>query len=132
MAQIILSDGRTIPIVKPHIGDQMELERQMRAIRKGYGPKEFTADLKLASFNQAFSLFASFLRAGVDITIQEVLAIDMSELGGLLKFDAAEVASAEGDESEGEGEQTVDPTPAPTVVDDAPAHPTTGGLSAIG
>ena len=114
MASIALSDGRVIPVVKPHIGDQMELERQMRAIRKDYGPKEFQEDLKLSSFGTAFALFASFNRAGVPTTIQEVLELDLNELGQVLKLDSSETF-----ESEGEGEKSDDPQSSATVADDA-------------
>lgn len=114
MASIQLADGRVVPIVKPHIGDQMELERQMRATQKGYGPKEFQEDLKLSSFGTAFALFATLNRAGVPTTIHEILALDLGELGAVLKLDPSESFDDENSD-EGEGEQSADPQPAETV-----------------
>ena len=118
MASIELTDGRVVPVVKPSIKDQMMLERQMRTTRKKYGPADFAADLKLASFQQAFAIFASFNRAGVPTTIHEVLELDMDDLGKLIKLDPSETADDEdedGDEDESEGEQGVDPQLARTA-----------------
>jgi len=112
MARITLSDGRTVPVVKPHLGDQMELERQMRQDRKKYGPKDFQEDLKISTFQTAFTLFASFNRAGVPTTIQDILTLDLDQLGDLITLEPGD--SADDDESESEGEQSEDPQPAPT------------------
>lgn len=109
MATIKLSDGREIPIIKPHLGDQMDLERQMRATNPNYGPHQFRDDMNLGSFQTAFSIFASLKRAGIPTTITEVLELDLGELTLTLE---------PGDDpdqfSEGEGEQSADPQPAPT------------------
>lgn len=121
MATIKLSDGREVPIVKPTIADQMMLERQMRGTRKKYGPADFMEDMKLASFNQAFGLFASFNRAGVRVTIQEVLELDLGELSKLVTLEPGDAPDDdEPDEAESEGEQSVDPQLAPTVAVAAP------------
>lgn len=110
MASIELSDGREIPIVKPHIGDQMELERQMRALRPKYGPADFKEDMELSGFQTAFALFASFNRAGVKTSIGEVLELDLEALGSIVKRDPGD----EPEDEEAEGEQSEDPQPAPT------------------
>jgi hypothetical protein len=114
VASIQLSDGRVVPIVKPHVGDQMELERQMRSTRKGYGPKEFHDDLKLSSFGTAFALFATLNRAGVPTTIQEVLELDLDQLGSVLKLDPSE-SFDDDNPAEVEGEKNMDPQSAETV-----------------
>lgn len=113
MATLTLSDGRIVPIVKPHIGDQMELERQMKATNPKYGPAQFKEDLKLSGFQTAFSLFASFNRAGVKTTIQDVLELDLSELSDLVNLEPGDDADADAD-PESEGEQSDDPQVAPT------------------
>lgn len=114
MATITLSDGRVVPVVKPHIGDQMELERQMKAIRKDYGPSEFKEDLKLSGFQTAFALFASFNRAGIHTTIEEVLALDLDELGHLVSLDPGDNPDTAAADEESEGEQSGDPQSART------------------
>ncbi len=120
MASITLNDGRTVQIVKPHIGDQMELERQMRSSRKSYGAKDFNEDLKLASFQTAFVLFATFNRAGIPTTIHEVLELDLEELSKVLKRDAGE-GDDESPDDESEGEESLDPQPGQTGDDAAPS-----------
>lgn len=117
MATIELSDGRVIPIVKPSIADQMLLERQMRGTQKKYGPTEFANDLKLGSFQQAFSLFASLNRAGVHPNIEEILELDMGQLSDMVKLEPGD--DPDDSDDEGEGEQTPDPQPAPTGDADA-------------
>lgn len=116
MASIELSDGRIIPIVKPHIGDQMELERQMRATIPKYGARQFQDDLKLSTFQTAFALFASLNRAGQKTTIQDVLTLDLGQLGDLIKLDPGDDP---GDEEEAEGEESEDPQLARTGDDAA-------------
>jgi len=111
MATIKLSDGRDVPVIKPHLGDQMELERQMRALRPKYGPADFQQDMKLSGFQTAFVLFASFHRAGEKVSIQEVLELDLEALGALV---TKELGDDPDDDEEAEGEQTEDPQPART------------------
>jgi len=104
MAKIQLKDGREVPIVKPAIIDQMELERQMRALRPKYGPKEFRADMELSGFQTAFALFASFRRAGEPVSIGELLELDLEELASFVKREPGDAV-----EDESEGEQGEDP-----------------------
>ncbi|MFA8415097.1 hypothetical protein ACEPTV_33160, partial [Burkholderia pseudomallei] len=63
MAKLQLNDGRTIPVVKPHLGDQLAVEREL-----GYKPKDFQEVVKLATFQTAFAIFASMNRAGIPTT----------------------------------------------------------------
>lgn len=111
MAKIKLSDGRVIPVVKPHLGDQMDLERQMRSLNPKYGAEAFREDLKLGSFQTVFNLFASFNRAGIPVTVTELFELDLGSL---------EVEAEPGDEPvkdvkpESEGEQSSDPLSTPT------------------
>jgi hypothetical protein len=114
MATITLSDGRELPVVKPHIGDQMELERQMKAANPKYGPAQFREDLDLSGFQTAFAVFASLNRGGVPTTIHEVLELDLGALAELVTLDPGEGGTPAPAEKEVEDEQTPDPQLAPT------------------
>lgn len=112
MATIELSDGRVVPVVKPHLGDQMEVERQMRARNPKYGAADFAADMKLASFQTIFSLFATFNRAGIRTTLDEVFELDLDALSGLLTL---EPGDGPVEDSGNESEQPTDPQNAETA-----------------
>lgn len=112
MAKLMLEDGRIIPTVKPHLGDQLAVERAL-----GMKPAEFRETLKTGSFQTAFVIFASLNRAGVKTTIQDVLAIDLEALGGLVEMEEGDRVAGD---VESEGEQGLDPRPAP-IADPGPA-----------
>lgn len=128
MATIELSDGRKVPIVKPHLGDQMEVERQMKRTNPKYGAAQFKEDLKLSGFQTAFTVFASFNRAGVPTTIGDVLELDLQELSTIITREPGEFADDEADETDSGDEQSPDPQLAPTGDADA-AQPTPSHLS---
>jgi hypothetical protein len=113
MAKLKLSDGRIVPIVKPHIGDQMELERQMRATDKKYGAANFKEDLDLSGFQTAFVVWASLKRAGVQTSIHDVLELDLNELAEIVEKESGDDVEDD-DDTESEGEQTGDPQLAQT------------------
>lgn len=130
MAKLKLADGRVIPIVKPHLGDQMELERQMKAANKKYGPAQFVEDIKLSGFMNAFALFASLRRAGLNPSIHEILEIDLEQLAQQVEQEPGDRSSIEDNEDGSEDEQTPDPQLAPTGGEDGTAD-LEPGLSAI-
>lgn len=106
MARIHLSDGREIPVVKPHLGDQLAVERALNM-----KPAEFRESIKTQAFQTAITIFASFNRAGVPITIREVLEIDLEELSQIVEQEPGDPGLEPADESE--GEQSLDPQSAP-------------------
>ena len=75
-----LSDGRVVPIVKPHLGDQLAVEREM-----GLKPHDFQQHAQTAAFQTAFSVYATLNRNGIDTRFKDVLEIDIESLSGLLE-----------------------------------------------
>lgn len=113
MAKLTLSDGRTVDIVKPHLGDQMELELQMRETRKGYGAADFRRDMSTSGFQTAFAVWATLRREGIPQSIHDVLTLDFGELGKVLHREASDSI-----DEESEGEQEPHPPSAPTAAAD--------------
>ncbi|MGZ0067863.1 hypothetical protein [Microbacterium arborescens] len=96
MAKIKLSDGRTIPVVKPTLWDTAAVEREM-----GWDRKEYAAQMKTTSMQTAVAIFASLRRAGEDVTFESCANLDNIE----------NLIAQPGDlrESGSEGEESPDP-----------------------
>jgi len=97
-----LSDGRVIPVVKPHLGDQLEVERSMKP---RLTPAEFRDTMQLTAFQTAFMVFASLRRADVEVKFSDVLEMDLEHLGGMLQVEPGERELLDGQE----GEQSANP-----------------------
>lgn len=102
MAKITLEDGRVIPAVKPHLGDQLDVERAL-----GLKPKEFQQVLQTNAFSAAFMLYASLKRAGAPMTVEAIMEMDLEKIGKMIELEPGD--KPDEDEPESEGEQTPDP-----------------------
>ena len=96
-----LSDGQIIPVVKPHLGDQLEVELSMKP---RVTPQRFRELMQTAAFATAFTVFASLRRAGVETAFSDVLEMDLEKLSAIVRAEPGEQEILEG-----EGEETPDP-----------------------
>lgn len=96
MAKIKLVGGSTIPIVKPNLWDGAAVEKEM-----GWNRKEYAEQMKSASMQTAFAIFASLRRAGHDVTFDSCAKLDNIE----------NLVAELGDhrDAESEGEESPDP-----------------------
>ena len=108
MAIIELSDGRRIPLVKPNLWDGAAVEKEM-----GWNRKAYAENMRSASLQTAFSIFASLRRAGMDVTFKQCAELDGIEN---LVAQPGDLARADGD---GEGEESPDPQSSATPDADA-------------
>lgn len=95
MAKIRLTDGTSIPVVKPTLFDTAEVERET-----GWNRKEYARQMRTTSMQTAVAIFASLRRAGHDVTFKSCAELDNIETIIAQPGDARE---------ESEGEETSDP-----------------------
>ncbi|MBB3158191.1 hypothetical protein FHS07_001887 [Microbacterium proteolyticum] len=96
MAKIRLTDGTSIPVVKPTLFDTAEVERET-----GWNRKEYARQMRTTSMQTAVAIFASLRRAGHDVTFKSCAELDNIET----------IIAQPGDarDEEPEGEETPDP-----------------------
>ncbi|MEV7874527.1 hypothetical protein [Microbacterium sp. NPDC089188] len=95
MAKLQLTDGTTIPIVKPTLFDTAEVERET-----GWNRKEYARQMRTSSMQTAVAIFASLRRAGHDVTFKSCAELENVE----------KILAQPGDlREESEGEETPDP-----------------------
>lgn len=98
MAKLVLTDGSTIPVVKPTLFDTAEVERET-----GWNRKEYARQMKTTSIQTAVAIFASMRRAGY----KDVTFMSCAELDGVDRI-VAQPGDLR-DEEDAEGEQSSDP-----------------------